>query len=161
MSSGVLWGWQGRVWCPVSCPAWSLGSVSPLTGCPSLISPSCSSHVGDTWSGEGTSGQESGHKFMASFYFYFIWHLFSEQPWQLESVNAVGKQAPSLLASQKVLSYKQKVYEVLAQGEQCGGTARIFFFLKGEDGSLDVYMAMVSSSPRKLLGKAACVVTVW
>lgn len=35
------------------------------------------------------------------------------------------------------------------------------FFLKGEDGSLDVYMAMVSSSPRKLLGKAACVVTVW
>ena len=38
--------------------------------------------------------------------------------WQLESVNTV-KPVPSLSANQKVMSYKQEIYVVLAQGDQC------------------------------------------
>lgn len=65
------------------------------------------------------------------------------------------KQVASLLAYQKIMSYKQ-VYEVLAQGDQCGSAVGQQEITKkkkkNEDACLDMSVAMVSWSSRKFAG---------
>lgn len=70
------------------------------------------------------------------------------------------KQVPSLSVNQKVMSYKQEIYVVLAQGDQCDcDTGQAI-----KNDYLDVYVATVSGSLGMFAGgrqqRANSVVTV-
>lgn len=106
-------GWRHLRWALESCGSWQEyllpgpESETPvftaLLHLPDL--PTCGSYIG-----EMGSRQESGRKFMASFH---------GTPLALRISKHCVKQVASLLAYQKIMSYKQ-IYEVPAQGDQCG-----------------------------------------